>query len=53
MEESVKAGTTLARKEQGKAGMKAEACAWEALKNQDEDLGYWVLFWPFFVLFFN
>ena len=52
-EESVKAGTTLARKEQGKAGMEAEACAWEALKNQDEDLGYWVLFWPFFVLFFN
>ena len=43
----------LARKESGKEGMEAEACAWEALKNRDEELGYWVLFWSFLVLFFN
>lgn len=43
----------LARKERGKEGMEAEACAWEALKNRDKELGYWVLFWSFLVLFFN
>ena len=42
----------LARKARGKEGMEAEACAWEALKNPDEELGYWVLFLVIFCFVF-